>query len=268
MPLKRNYTPTADSNFFWFWCISFVFPWYSVDYFDTINVLNASKHKQERPTTHFLSPSVKIMSVSSGLRRSLFLRPCQRISAVLPPFALKSCQKQSITTTINVDKATIDVAVTGQSHKGVVLDIDGVFLRGGVPLPRAVEALQLLVANHIPFVFVTNGGGITEASKSKELTKKLEVKISEDQVILSHTPFKEIASAYKNDRVLVLGKEECLQVAASYGFTKAVSARQLHEEVQFPTRLYPFLPTASHSHHFCPCSHPRFFLFLFFDSIC
>ena len=166
---------------------------------------------------------------TSGLR--CFFRPCQqRISALLvQPFAPKSSRKP-FTTTIDVGKATIDVE-QGQSHKGVVLDIDGVLLRGGIPLPRAVEAVKLLVASQIPFVFVTNGGGITEASKAKELTKKLEVKVLEEQIILSHTPFKYVAAGYKDDRVLVLGKEECLQVAASYGFTKAVSAKQLHEEV-------------------------------------
>ena len=157
---------------------------------------------------------------TSGLR--CFFRPCQqRISALLvQPFAPKSSRKP-FTTTIDVGKATIDVE-QGQSHKGVVLDIDGVLLRGGIPLPRAVEAVKLLVASQIPFVFVTNGGGITEASKAKELTKKLEVKVLEEQIILSHTPFKYVAAGYK---------EECLQVAASYGFTKAVSAKQLHEEV-------------------------------------
>ena len=136
------------------------------------------------------------------------------------------------------------------STKAVALDIDGVLLRGGVALPRAAMAVQLLDTNKIPYCFVTNGGGITEEAKSAELTKKLGVTVSPEQVILSHTPFKVIAAQHKNERVLVLGKEECMKVAASYGFTKAVSARQLHEE--FPT-MYPLRkpnvpPSSSHAH--------------------
>jgi ribonucleotide monophosphatase NagD (HAD superfamily) len=33
--------------------------------------------------------------------------------------------------------------------------------------------MNLLKASKIPYVFVTNGGGITELEKSKELTKKI-----------------------------------------------------------------------------------------------
>ena len=143
------------------------------------------------------------------------------------------------------------VVVTRQSSSGkaVALDIDGVFLRGGYPLPRAAEAMKLLAASAIPFVFVTNGGGITEAAKAEELTNKLGVSVNADQVILSHTPFREMAAQHKHDRVLVLGKEECLRVAASYGFTKAVSAKQLHEEspTLYPLRRPRSAPTSAHA---------------------
>ena len=142
------------------------------------------------------------------------------------------------------------VTTTRQSSsKAVALDIDGVFLRGGHPLPRAADAMKLLAAASIPFVFVTNGGGITEAAKAEELTKKLGVSVLADQVILSHTPFREIAAQHKNDRVLVLGKEDCLKVAASYGFTKAVSAKQLHEEspTLYPLRRPGNAPTSTHA---------------------
>lgn len=91
---------------------------------------------------------------------------------------------------------------------------------------------------------------MTEECKSQELSKKLGVVVSPEQVILSHTPFKVIASQHKNERVLVLGKEECLKVAASYGFTKAVSAKQLHEEspTMYPLRRPNVPPSSSHAH--------------------
>ena len=122
------------------------------------------------------------------------------------------------------------------SPKAVALDIDGVLLRGGKPLPRAADALNLLRASKIPYVFVTNGGGMTEEEKSVELQKKLHTVVKPEQVILSHTPFKYIANQYKNDRVLILGHKGCMQVAESYGFLKPVNCHQILEEI--PT-VYP-----------------------------
>jgi HAD superfamily hydrolase (TIGR01456 family) len=132
--------------------------------------------------------------------------------------------------------------------KAVVLDIDGVLLRGGKPFPRAQDAMQLLKTARIPFVFVTNGGGITEKEKSLELTKKLGIDVTPEQVILSHSPFKHLAAAHIDQRVLVLGHERCVDVARSYGFHKATTSKRIHEE--FPT-IYPLRkPSSSPSCNF------------------
>jgi len=56
---------------------------------------------------------------------------------------------------------------------GVALDIDGVLLRGGHVLEGAVEAVRRLQKQHVPLVFMTNGGGVTEAVKARELSHKL-----------------------------------------------------------------------------------------------
>jgi ribonucleotide monophosphatase NagD (HAD superfamily) len=59
-------------------------------------------------------------------------------------------------------------------------------------LPAAAQAMQLLYHSsqkqRFPFVFITNGGGDSEAAKAKHLSDMLRVPITPDQVILSHTP--------------------------------------------------------------------------------
>lgn len=121
--------------------------------------------------------------------------------------------------------------------KFVVLDIDGVILRGGSLIEGANRSIQRLIDHKIPYVFVTNGGGMTEAKKAKDLTKKVGINVLESQVVLSHTPFKGLKKDFGHSRVLVIGGEpRCVEVAKSYGFEKAVSIADLHAENK---NIYP-----------------------------
>jgi HAD superfamily hydrolase (TIGR01456 family) len=120
--------------------------------------------------------------------------------------------------------------------KCVALDIDGVILKGGKLLSGAKEAIQLLHNKRIPFVFLTNGGGISETLKAFELSKKVGISFSSDQVVQCHTPMKCLANFYNNKRVLIVGKESCVDVAHSYGFNKAIGIEQYH--LENPT-VYP-----------------------------
>lgn len=80
-----------------------------------------------------------------------------------------------------------------------------------------------------------------EAQKAKEVSAKLGIAVREDQVILSHTPFIDLAKEYKNKRVLVLGHEGCVDISKNYGFKEAVSSQELHAENPL---IYPKKPTS------------------------
>lgn len=101
-------------------------------------------------------------------------------------------------------------------------DIDGVLLRGKVPLLGAKRALETLQANSIPFIFLTNGGGLTEAAHAERLGDRLTMHFDEDQIVQSHTPFKMFMDQYKDEWVLVIGGHRQLvkDLAAEYGFNK------------------------------------------------
>ena len=106
-------------------------------------------------------------------------------------------------------------------------DIDGVLLRGGTPIPEAVEAMAILNGKNernlkIPYIFITNGGGKLEEARCKELGEKLDVECSIAQFIQSHTPLRNYATKYGT--VLVVGGEgdACRHIAESYGFSDVV----------------------------------------------
>jgi HAD superfamily hydrolase (TIGR01456 family) len=130
--------------------------------------------------------------------------------------------------------------------KRVALDIDGVILKGGLVIEGAVSGINKLLHHKIPFVFVTNGGGISEKEKAKDLSKKLHVKIHHEQILLSHTPMRDLASTFKSSQVLVIGHQKCVSVAKGYGFDRAISSNCVLKEnpLVFPNeRLLSSKPT-------------------------
>ncbi|KAK4546837.1 hypothetical protein LTR36_001569 [Oleoguttula mirabilis] len=107
-------------------------------------------------------------------------------------------------------------------------DIDGVLIRGGRPIPEAIEAMQVLNGKNaygvkIPYIFVTNGGGKTEQERCIQLSNQLEIEVSPGQFICGHTPMREMAAKYST--VLVVGGEgeKCRHVAEGYGFKDVVT---------------------------------------------
>ncbi|XP_028125731.1 uncharacterized protein YKR070W-like isoform X3 [Camellia sinensis] len=81
-----------------------------------------------------------------------------------------------------------------RSSFGIAFDIDGVILRGRVPIGGSPQSLRRLYGDSgtlkIPFLFLTNGGGIPESRRASELSNLLGVKILPSQVVQGHSPFK------------------------------------------------------------------------------
>ncbi|KAI4762190.1 HAD superfamily hydrolase-like protein [Aureobasidium sp. EXF-3400] len=121
-------------------------------------------------------------------------------------------------------------------------DIDGVLIRGGRPIPEAIEAMKVLNGQNqygikIPYIFLTNGGGKTEQERCIQLSKQLDIEVSPGQFICGHTPMKEMASKYNT--VLVIGGEgdKCRQVAEGYGFKDVVTPGDI---IKFNPDTTPF----------------------------
>ena len=119
-------------------------------------------------------------------------------------------------------------------------DIDGVLIRGGRPIPEAIEAMKVLNGQNewgikVPYIFVTNGGGKTEAERCVQLSQQLEMEVSPGQFICGHTPMREMAERYKT--VLVVGGEgeKCRHVAEGYGFKDVVTPGDIIKDNQDTT---------------------------------
>ncbi|KAE8149542.1 putative phosphatase [Aspergillus avenaceus] len=110
----------------------------------------------------------------------------------------------------------------------LAFDIDGVLIRGGEPIPAAVEAMKYINGANpygikIPYIFVTNGGGKTEEERCMDLSRQLDLDVSPGQFICGHTPMREMAERYNT--VLVVGGvgEKCRIVAEGYGFKDVIT---------------------------------------------
>ncbi|CAM9513222.1 unnamed protein product, partial [Phaeothamnion confervicola] len=116
------------------------------------------------------------------------------------------------------------------SSYAFAFDIDGVLLRGKGVLPGARDALRRLRDRDVPFVFVTNGGGCTEAAKAEELSNMFDLEVSRDIVLLSHSPMRELAPMYRDRRVLVLGNAAKEIAAEDVGLHNTVTAHEVASE--------------------------------------
>ncbi|OTB09086.1 hypothetical protein M426DRAFT_51357 [Hypoxylon sp. CI-4A] len=136
---------------------------------------------------------------------------------------------------------------TKTSDIAFAFDIDGVLLKGTKPIPRASEAIELLQALEIPFIFLTNGGGHTEAAHVNQLGKRLGLTLDARQFVQSHTPFQDLVPEYGGKTVLVLGGQgqQIRELAREYGFRNVVTSSDL---VAADGSIHPF-PEMTSAHH-------------------
>ncbi|KAL8557530.1 hypothetical protein ACS0TY_004826 [Phlomoides rotata] len=120
--------------------------------------------------------------------------------------------------------------VSQHSSFGIAFDIDGVILRGETPIGNSRIALRRLYddsgALKIPFLFLTNGGGIPESRRALELSHLLGVKILPSQVLQGHSPFKTLLKRYENEFIVATGKGEPAVVMSEYSFKKVLSLEE------------------------------------------
>eukprot|EP00064_Thunnus_orientalis_P009931 superscaffoldBa00001293_g9957 len=107
-----------------------------------------------------------------------------------------------------------------QPSFGLLFDIDGVLVRGRMPIPAAKKAFEKLVDSQgqfvVPVVFVTNAGNCLRQKKADQLSHILGVPITQDQVIMSHSPLR-MFKKFHDKCVLVSGQGPVLEIAKKFG---------------------------------------------------
>uniref|UniRef100_A0A3Q3N7M0 Haloacid dehalogenase-like hydrolase domain-containing 5 n=1 Tax=Mastacembelus armatus TaxID=205130 RepID=A0A3Q3N7M0_9TELE len=124
---------------------------------------------------------------------------------------------------------------------GLLFDIDGVLVRGRLPIPAAKKAFEKLVDSQgqfvVPVVFVTNAGNCLRQTKADQLSHILGVPVN--QVIMSHSPLR-MFKKFHDKCVLVSGQGPVLEIAKNVGFKNVVSVDMLRES-------YPLLDVVDHN---------------------
>ncbi|RHY93532.1 hypothetical protein DYB37_000915 [Aphanomyces astaci] len=101
--------------------------------------------------------------------------------------------------------------------------------RGGKALPHAAKIIRQLQQKQVPHIFLTNGGGCREEKKTHTLSQILDLPLRHEQMILSHTPMRDLAKTFGSTST---------SSAQHYGFNKVVSVQDIAR--QSPSQ-YPFV---------------------------
>jgi HAD superfamily hydrolase (TIGR01456 family) len=151
-------------------------------------------------------------------------------------------------------------------HIGFAFDIDGCLVLGPHVLEAGKRAIELVRRHRIPHIFLTNGGGVPEHVKAKQLndwfdfgresddpesaSNRAMTMITQDQVVLSHTPMKRLVEKHRNDLLLMIGGDGIVEAARGYGFNKPINVHQLFAKDAsawpFSTHSTPDLSTWEH----------------------
>jgi len=147
----------------------------------------------------------------------------------------------------------------------VLTSIDGVLVHDRTPYPPAIPTIHHLRRNSIPFLLLTNGGGTAEQDRAISLSGSFSLRLSETNIIQSHTPFRLIAAQGKlppsydpyvpggrelKNSVLVVGGPVfgvCRGVAEQYGFKNVVTPEDIMVEWAPPkgverSSVWPYRP--------------------------
>jgi len=126
---------------------------------------------------------------------------------------------------------------------GLLFDIDGVIMRGKKLIPAAKHAMECLTDDNgkfvVPTVFVTNAGNSLCETKAEKLSSILDMEISKEQVMLSHSPLR-MFTEYHDKCVLLSGQGPIEEIAKRIGFTNTVTINDIRS-------AYPFLDMVSHT---------------------
>ncbi|CAL5200231.1 unnamed protein product [Lathyrus oleraceus] len=127
---------------------------------------------------------------------------------------------------------------------GIAFDIDGVILLGNTPVGGSPAALRKLYDAEgrlkIPYVFLTNGGGIPEPKRASELSELLGLSVSPSQVLQGHSPFRQLVDRFEHKLVVAVGKGEPASVMSEYGFKNVISIDEYASSFENIDPLAPY----------------------------
>lgn len=103
-------------------------------------------------------------------------------------------------------------------------------MRGKEVLPSVRSSFARLVNSEgkfrVPTVFVTNSGNALRSERAEDLTEWLGIRVSEDQVVLAHSPLTMFKHLH-DKHVLITGQGRVKQIAKELGFKHVITMDEL-----------------------------------------
>jgi len=125
---------------------------------------------------------------------------------------------------------------------GLLFDIDGVIVRGKKVIPKVPETFKKLIDSagefRIPTVFLTNAGNGLTSDKAKQLSEWLNIKVTEENVVMAHSPLK-VFHHFHDKNVLVSGQGPIEEISRKIGFKKIVTIEDIR-------KAFPLLDAVDH----------------------
>ena len=129
----------------------------------------------------------------------------------------------------------------------IAFDIYGVLKQGPKVLPEAIRTIRMLEGDNpwnrkVPYLFITNSGGKSEAVRAKDLSNDFQTHVAADQVVQAHTVMRSLTEKYRDSPILMLGGPDyppgsSRGVLESYGFRQVYTAHDLHA---YATSSFPY----------------------------
>lgn len=167
-------------------------------------------------------------SVASGLTLTTSRRTVARGNALIGSVSGGRCFTSASTSRSSSQPPPVAFA----------FDIDGVLKQGPKVLPQALTALQWLHGKNkykvkVPYILVTNGGGVSEEARAKRLSEELQVDLSINQILQAHTVLASLTRYYADEPILVIGGPNrppgnTRTIMTSYGFNNVFTVDDLH----------------------------------------
>lgn len=185
--------------------------------------------------------SFRLLCAKSGLSSTV----CFKSSAENDGHLLKFLLNRSLNNKIispNTSRLKSRLIQSENCEFGFVFDIDGVLVRGKTILPQTKQCIKQLTDKNgnftVPTIFLTNAGNELKSSKAAKLSNLLGIKISPDQVVMSHSPLK-LLKNFHNKRCLISGQGPVVDIAKNLGFTSVITIDELRQ-------YYPHLDVVDH----------------------
>ena len=109
--------------------------------------------------------------------------------------------------------------------RALVIDMDGVLVRGTSPLPGISEFFSMLAARELDFVVATNNATVSPENLARRLND-LGVQIPPNKVITSAMATAEYLREHQDGNVFVIGEAPLRQAILSAGFEICESAQE------------------------------------------